>query len=212
MASARDAKRGPGRPRRDPEPLRASRSEPEPSRRQFLAETLSRGVALATVAGTSPAAWAATGGRVRGRLGVLSTSEAATYGAWCEVLAPGADEAGVAQFVDAQLGEPFPDSRLLLRYLLNPPFAEFYRAGIEGIVAESRARFGKPFVALNGDRRVAVVEAAMTSSAVAWTDPDPSLFYFVSRSDAVDVVYGTVDGFRDLDIPYLAHIRPPRSW
>jgi len=29
------------------------------------------------------------------------------------------------------------------------------------------------------------------------------------RSDAVDVVYGTVEGFERLGVPYMPHILPP---
>jgi hypothetical protein len=32
------------------------------------------------------------------------------------------------------------------------------------------------------------------------------------RSDAVDVVYGTVEGYESLGIPYMAHIAPDRRW
>jgi hypothetical protein len=45
-----------------------------------------------------------------------------------------------------------------------------------------------------------------------WHDPPPPFFYFVSRADAVDVVYGTLEGFRRLRVPYLAHIRPTEPW
>jgi hypothetical protein len=31
-------------------------------------------------------------------------------------------------------------------------------------------------------------------------------------SDAVDVVYGTMDGYANLGVPYQAHIAPTRSW
>ena len=41
--------------------------------------------------------------------------------------------------------------------------------------------------------------------------PDP-FFAFVVRADAVDVTYGTMDGFRDLGVPYMAHIEPPSRW
>jgi hypothetical protein len=34
----------------------------------------------------------------------------------------------------------------------------------------------------------------------------------VVRSDAVDVVYGTMDGYARLDIPYMAHIAPTTRW
>jgi hypothetical protein len=38
------------------------------------------------------------------------------------------------------------------------------------------------------------------------------LFWFVLRSDAVDVVYGTKEGVERLGLPYMAHIEPPSRW
>ena len=38
------------------------------------------------------------------------------------------------------------------------------------------------------------------------------LFYMCLRSDAVDIVYGTPEGFRKLNIPYMQHIMPPEGW
>jgi hypothetical protein len=34
----------------------------------------------------------------------------------------------------------------------------------------------------------------------------------VLRSDAVDVVYGTVEGYDALGIPYMPHITPVTRW
>ena len=182
------------------------------SRRAFLARA-GLGVAALSVAGcVSPAGLAAANGRRPRRLRVFSKGEAATYAAWCEVLAIGAAKAGVAVFVDKYLAEPFPASLLLIRYLQNPPFTDFYLGGIAGIDQESEARFSLPFISLDVSQRESVVDAAVTSSTIAWTTPNPNFFYFVSRSDAVDVVYGTVAGFRDLGIPYLPHIRPRQPW
>lgn len=182
------------------------------SRRAFLARA-GVGVAALGVAGcVSPAGLAAANGRRPRRLRVFSKTQAATYAAWCDVLAIGAAKAGVAVFVDKYLAEPFPESLLLIRYLQNPPFTDFYLGGIAGIDQESEARYSESFVTLDDTRKKLVVEAAVTSSTIAWTTPNPNLFYFVSRSDAVDVVYGTVAGFRDLGIPYLPHIRPRRPW
>ena len=36
--------------------------------------------------------------------------------------------------------------------------------------------------------------------------------YAVLRADAVDVVYGTMEGYQALGIPYMAHIAPDRRW
>jgi hypothetical protein len=182
------------------------------SRRAFLARA-GIGVAALGVAGcVSPAGLAAANGGPPRRLRVFSKDQAATYGAWCDVLATGAARAGVAFFVDKYLAEPFPDSLLLIRYLQNPPFTEFYLDGIAGIDQESEARFSLTFLSLDKSQKEAVVDAAVMSSTIAWTAPTPNFFYFISKSDAVDVVYGTVAGFRDLRIPYLPHIPPQQPW
>jgi hypothetical protein len=34
--------------------------------------------------------------------------------------------------------------------------------------------------------------------------------YFVLRSDAVDVVYGTMEGYESLGVPYMPHIVPDK--
>jgi Gluconate 2-dehydrogenase subunit 3 len=182
------------------------------SRRAFLARA-GIGVAALGVGGcVSAAGLAAADGRPPSRLRAFDKAQAATYGAWCDVLAIGAARAGVAFFVDKYLAEPFPDSLLLIRYLQNPPFTDFYLDGIAGIDQESEARFSSPFLDLDKTQKETVVDAAVNSTTVAWATPDPNFFYFTSKSDAVDVVYGTVAGFRDLRIPYLAHIRPRRPW
>lgn len=182
------------------------------SRRKFLDRTVHCATAVGAAVGCSPAGLALAQGSRPQQLRVFSESQAETYAAWCNILAIGAAEAGVAFFVDKYLADTLPDSLLFIRLLQNPPFDDFYLSGIKGIDQESQARYSKPFLALGKTERKTVVEAAATSSTIAWTDPDPHFFYFVSRSDAVDVVYGTVDGFSDLDIPYLEHIRPSRPW
>ena len=46
-----------------------------------------------------------------------------------------------------------------------------------------------------------------------WQGPPAAGFvYFLLRSDAVDVVYGTVEGYAELGIPYQAHIMPLKRW
>ena len=57
-----------------------------------------------------------------------------------------------------------------------------------------------------------IVEAAAQSKTQAWSTPNPFLFYLASRSDAVDVVYGTEQGFESLGYPYQAHISPTKPW
>ena len=45
-----------------------------------------------------------------------------------------------------------------------------------------------------------------------WQGPAQGSVYGTLRNDAVDVVYGTVEGFARLGIPYMPHILPQRSW
>lgn len=143
---------------------------------------------------------------------ILTTPEAETLAAWCTSIVSGADKAGVAGFVDENLAGDQAASLLLLRYLDATDMAGFYRKGILGIEKECLHRFGLSFARATVGQRKKLVEAAIASKMQVWTDPDPNFFYFISRSDAVDVVYGTQAGFADLNIPYLAHIPPPRPW
>ncbi|MFY2822455.1 gluconate 2-dehydrogenase subunit 3 family protein [Ruegeria sp. MALMAid1280] len=143
---------------------------------------------------------------------ILTTTEAETLAAWCTVIVSGAEEAGVARFVDENLAGNQSASLLLLRYIDASDMAEFYRKGILGIEKECQHRFGLSFARVTAGQRMKMIEAAVASEMQVWTDPDPNFFYFISRSDAVDVVYGTQTGFADLKIPYLAHIPPPRPW
>ncbi len=45
-----------------------------------------------------------------------------------------------------------------------------------------------------------------------WMGPPASYAFFVLRADALDVAYGTPEGFATLDIPYAAHIHPEPVW
>jgi hypothetical protein len=45
-----------------------------------------------------------------------------------------------------------------------------------------------------------------------WQGPRAPFVYFLLRTDAVDVVYGTMDGYAKLGVPYMPHIAPTRSW
>ena len=42
--------------------------------------------------------------------------------------------------------------------------------------------------------------------------PPASYMLFVLRADALDVTYGTPEGFEALDTPYMAHIMPEKPW
>lgn len=197
-------------------PSPAGSSDRQPTRREFVIGSFATAVALGGWAARSVAkeTSAASDGQASFQPKVLTPEEAAIYDAWCDQLAPGAAAAGVARYVDDQLAAPRDDCLLFLRVMSNPPFVEFYRQGIAGIEKEVRARFGNDatFVDLDAEKRGVIVEAAASADTKAWKEPAPGFFFFVSRSDAVDLAFGTVAGFDRLDVPYRAHIRPTSAW
>jgi hypothetical protein len=149
--------------------------------------------------------------RVRWR--TLQTSEAFALQALGEALLPGAASAGIAHFVDHQLSGDPADALLLIRHLDWPgPLTDFYQQGLGALDAAARRRCATPFARCDSDAQKALVEDLWKDQVEDWQGPPPPLFYLAVRSDAVDVVYGTVEGFQKLDIPYLPHIPPRRSW
>lgn len=192
--------------------------DPATTRREFVSNAMATAVALGLWPLLSPAAAAARhDGNKPGppnELEVLTADEAAVYDAWCDQLAPGAAQAGASRYLDAQLAAARDAAFLFLRVLANPPFEDFYRQGIAGIEQEVRARFGAnaSYASSSDAQQREVIDAAAADKTVAWESPSPSFFFFVSRADAVDVAYGTEAGFRNLNVPYMAHIRPPSRW
>lgn len=182
------------------------------TRRDFLVRAGSGVLALNGLKYASPLSALSAQGHFQDPLQILSYNEADIYNAWCDVLAIGAAKSNIAQFLDKYLSRPFEESLLMLRYFTNMKLDEFYLAGIAGIDQESKAQFSRSFLELTEPEREFIIESASTSSTVAWADPAPAFFYFISRNDAIDVVYGTVKGFEKLNIPYLPHIRPPLPW
>lgn len=147
--------------------------------------------------------------------GTLSAAEVRTLDALGETLLPGAAASGISHFVDQQVSGPAADALLLLRYLdWPPPYARFYQLGLAALDNVARTQSGRDFADVSDvDRRSIVRALGAPAPNPAWNAPVPArLFYFALRSDAVDVVYGTVEGFAKLDIPYMPHIAPARSW
>jgi Gluconate 2-dehydrogenase subunit 3 len=180
------------------------------SRRELL---LRMGVGLAplTIATDwgeiSPAQARAKGVPLR----VLNPSEGRTLEAFGEVLLPGARDAGIAQYVDAQLSRDAP--LLFVKYMDYPASPlEFYRDGLRALERESATRHRRPFDQLPADQQTELVRAISRANPANWQGPPAPLFYFVVRNDAVDVYYGTQAGFEKLRIPYMAHITPPADW
>jgi hypothetical protein len=145
---------------------------------------------------------------------LLKANEAETIEALGETLVPGARAAGVAHFIDQQLSVP-PSEALLEARILNvrPPYANFYRAAITAADATSTVlNSGRSFAQLDPAEQHDFVDAMRQNKLQNWKGPSGSLVYLVLRSDAVDVVYGTVEGYDTLGIPYMPHITPVARW
>jgi hypothetical protein len=144
----------------------------------------------------------------------LTSEQVATLETMGETLVPGAQAAGISHFVDQQISGP-PQEALLEARILNikPPYANFYRAALGTIDKASKASNGdRGFAQLSADERTAFVDAMRQNKVSGWQGPPGPFVYLVLRSDAVDVVYGTMEGYAKLGIPYMAHIAPTKRW
>ena len=146
-------------------------------------------------------------------LRTLTAEQGATLDAIGEALVPGAKTAGITNFVDQQISIP-PGEALLQARILNvrPPFANFYRAALGAIDGASDKTKGKKFAALSADEQHDFVNLMRQNKVEGWQGRPASFVYTVLRSDAVDVVYGTMEGYAALGIPYQAHIAPAKRW
>ena len=145
---------------------------------------------------------------------LLNADEAQTIEALGETLVPGARAAGVAHFIDQQLSLP-PEEALLEARILNvrPPYAKFYRAAVSAVDNASQAlKSSRKFAQLNPSEQHDFVDAMRQNKIEGWQGPAGPLVYLVLRSDAVDVVYGTMEGYEALGIPYMPHIAPTKRW
>jgi hypothetical protein len=145
---------------------------------------------------------------------LLKVNEAETIEALGETLVPGARAAGVAHFIDQQLSVP-PEEALLEARILNvlPPYAKFYRAAVGAIDNASQAvNSGRKFTQLSPSEQHDFVDAMRQNKLQGWQGPGGPFVYLVLRSDAVDVVYGTMEGYEALGIPYMPHIAPDKRW
>jgi len=141
----------------------------------------------------------------------LSDPEGRTLEALGDVVLPGSAAAGIAHYVDHQLASEAP--LLMLKYVDYPgPFLNFYQQGLRSLESLGRARHGRSFHELSSDQKVDLVREVSQKNPPEWNGPPAPLFYFVTRSDAVDVYYGTPEGFAKLKIPYMAHILPREKW
>jgi hypothetical protein len=144
---------------------------------------------------------------------LLKASEAETIEALGEALVPGARQAGVAHFIDQQVSVSPGEALLEARQLnVKPPFINFYRAAIAGVDKAATTRGGDRFATLSADEQHAFIDAMRQNKIEGWQGPAGGFVYLVLRSDAVDVVYGTMEGYQSLGVPYMPHIAPDRRW
>ena len=146
-------------------------------------------------------------------LRTLTAEEGDTLDAMGETLVPGAKQAGITNFVDQQISIP-PEEALLQARILNvhPPFANFYRAAIGAIDRASGKAKGRKFAQLSPEEQHEFVNLMRQNKLDGWQGPAGPFVYTVLRSDAVDVVYATMEGYAALGVPYMPHIEPTKRW
>lgn len=181
-------------------------------RREFL-KSSGYGIAVASIVGPGVLLTPAEAKANSIPLKVLDKVELATLEAIADTLLPGAAEAGVGYFIDEQLSRDPNDSLLMARYLqVPPPYVGFYKGAVQALNGYAQGRYDRPFIKLTQEDQEELVGALFPEQPEGWRGPPSQPVYLCLRSDAVDVVYGTQEGFQALDIPYLAHIEPPQKW
>ena len=182
------------------------------TRRQFV-QHAGVGLLSYSIAGCEQELTPGTARRQGIALRVITEAEAATLDTVGEVLVPGSTAAGLSHYIDHQLGADDGELLLMIKYLGVPaPYLDFYRAGLSALNAVADSRYGTPVPDLAADEVSELVASFAAGDVDAWQGPPAGLLYFVLRSDAVDVVFGTTEGFADLGVPYMAHIEPPSRW
>jgi len=86
---------------------------------------------------------------------------------------------------------------------VRPPYANFYRAALGAIEGASQAKYaGRTFALLSAAEQYEFIDLMRQNKLENWKGPGAGFVYFLLRSDAVDVVYGTMDGYAHLGVPY----------
>jgi gluconate 2-dehydrogenase subunit 3-like protein len=143
----------------------------------------------------------------------LDAHQGETLEAIGETLVPQAREAGIAHYIDQQLSVPPHESLLQARiFNIRPPFADFYRTAIVAIEEGSRKISGQDFARLSVADQRKFVDLMRQNKIEGWTGRSAGAVYAVLRADAVDVVYGTMEGYEALGVPYMPHIPPDKRW
>lgn len=145
---------------------------------------------------------------------VFNAHEAESIETLGEVLLPGAKKAGIAHFIDHQLAGSIRDTKLAVRILpeVMPPYRQFYQQGLSALENVCRHEHQTAFKALKPAKQRALIKTLANDEPANWDGPPSRSFYFALRSDAVDVVYGTVEGSEKLGLPSMAHLNPMTKW
>jgi hypothetical protein len=145
-------------------------------------------------------------------LRTLSAAQARILESLGETILPGAAHLGLTHFLDHQLGADPNDALLIAKYFqVALPYVDFYAAGVKMASAMAQRSASKPITEMSKSELQALVKEMSAPGTVVDGFP-VFLFYMCLRSDAVDVVYGTPEGFKKLNIPYMQHILPPEGW
>jgi hypothetical protein len=144
----------------------------------------------------------------------LTAAEVETLEAVGETIVPTARASGIANFVDQQLSVPAEEALLEARTLnVRPPYANFYRAALGAVERASAARHGgRKFAQLNEAEKRDFIDNMRQNRIEGWQGPGGGFVYTIVRNDALDVVYGTVEAYAALGVPYMAHILPTKKW
>jgi len=177
--------------------------------RRDMLDRSAAGLVLASVGGSLSWMSAAEAKAQGAALRILTGTEAAWLGGLGEAIAPPARDAGLVHYLDHHLAVPPAESLLALRYLdVPPPYLDFYRPALASL-----ARMHGAVPPPADDARWAPILAGLGGPDPAgWQGPPSGLFLFALRLDAIDIAYGTKDGFARLGVDYLAHIEPETDW
>lgn len=135
-----------------------------------------------------------------------------------EAIVPGSRDAGLSHYIDHQLSAKPQDNLLILRYLgVNPPYIDFYTSALQAFKTSLQEAYGEEPGKLTASQIADYITIMMQENPGGWNDagkqaPPAPFFYFTLRSDAIDVTYGTMSAFDNLEIPYMAHIEPTHPW
>ena len=134
---------------------------------------------------------------------ILTRDQCKALAKLADTLVPGAAAAGFAAYIDLQL-QAGDASLLIGKYLGVDTTAQtgFYQSAADNLIALKNDTTSYQLL----------VEGMASDNLTEWMGPPASYVLFVLRADALDVTYGTPEGFESLGIPYMAHIMPETPW